>query len=128
MQSRVAFIALVAAMAWTSPAHAEGTPPASFIPCDAQGALGLVIAKAQADAPLVIQEVLDRGPAQAAGLMVDDQILAIDGIEADDLDLETAASRLRGPVGTWVTLAILSGDNRFDLSVQRAAVEGMPAS
>jgi C-terminal processing protease CtpA/Prc len=128
MHKRVGFIALTAAMAWTPLARAQAPQPNPSAEQAAQGYIGLVLAKTAPDAPLVIQKVFERGPAQAAGLLADDQILAIDGIEVDTLTLEDAVSRLRGPVGTWVTLAILSGEDRFDCEIQRATFAGMPAS
>lgn len=98
---------------------AQADTPTS--PEQAQGLLGLVVAKDGPDAPLMIKEVLEGGPAEAAGLLADDQILAIDDIDVESLSLDQAVERLRGTIGTWVTLALQSGEDRFDLSVRRAA-------
>lgn len=45
-------------------------------------------------------------PADEAGIQPGDLILAIDGFPTDDLSLDEAAGRMRGPVGTEVTLQI----------------------
>ena len=45
-------------------------------------------------------------PAEAAGIGPRDRIVTIDGVPADDLSLDEAASRMRGPKGTTVSLEI----------------------
>jgi carboxyl-terminal processing protease len=45
-------------------------------------------------------------PAEAAGIGPRDRIVTIDGVKADDLSLDEAASRMRGPKGTTVSLEI----------------------
>lgn len=47
-------------------------------------------------------------PAEAAGIMAHDRILAIDDVDTDTLSLDEAAARMRGPKGTSVSLSILS--------------------
>jgi carboxyl-terminal processing protease len=46
-------------------------------------------------------------PAEAAGILPQSRILEIDGAETDTLSLDEAASRLRGPRGTQVSLTVL---------------------
>jgi len=50
-------------------------------------------------------------PAEAAAINPGDIILAIDGIEAKTLTLEEAAKRMRGKIGTQVTLRVQEADN-----------------
>ncbi len=47
-------------------------------------------------------------PAEAAGIISHDQILEIDGVSTDNFSLDEAATRMRGPQGTQVSLLILS--------------------
>jgi carboxyl-terminal processing protease len=47
-------------------------------------------------------------PAEAAGIVAHDRILAIDAVDTDTLSLDEAAARMRGPKGTTVSLLILS--------------------
>lgn len=47
-------------------------------------------------------------PAEAAGIVAHDRILAIDDVDTDTLSLDEAAARMRGPKGTSVSLSILS--------------------
>jgi carboxyl-terminal processing protease len=50
-------------------------------------------------------------PAQAAGIQPRDYILAIDGIDTHNLTLDEAATKMRGAVGTKVSLTIQSPDD-----------------
>lgn len=49
-------------------------------------------------------------PADAAGIQPGDLVLAIDGVSTENLSLDEAATRMRGTVGTAVTLQV----QRFD--------------
>jgi carboxyl-terminal processing protease len=50
-------------------------------------------------------------PGQAAGIQPRDQILEINGIDTHRLTLDEAATKMRGPVGTKVSLKIKSPDD-----------------
>jgi carboxyl-terminal processing protease len=56
---------------------------------------------------LEIMAPLSGSPAESAGLKPHDQILEIDGVDTHSLSLDEAAARMRGPVGTQVSLKIL---------------------
>ena len=51
---------------------------------------------------------LPNSPAERAGIQPKDQILRIDGIDAEDLTLDEAANKIRGEVGSTVTLEVVS--------------------
>lgn len=53
---------------------------------------------------------IDGSPAEKAGLKPRDRVLAIDGVKTKNLTLDEAASRMRGKVGTPVTLTVQSGE------------------
>jgi len=53
---------------------------------------------------------IDGSPAEKAGIKPRDRVIAIDGVSTEDLSLDEAASRMRGEVGTHVTLKIQSGE------------------
>lgn len=65
-------------------------------------------------------------PAEAAGIGPRDRIVTIDGVPADDLSLDEAASRMRGPKGTTVSLEIQPLDQtrikRIDLVRDRISL------
>lgn len=86
------------------------------------GAPGLEIAK-QGEAIRVARPI--RGSqAEKAGLMCGDVITAVDGINVAQLELNRVVEKLRGPVGSKVTLSILApGRPRpFDVTIERKVV------
>jgi len=53
---------------------------------------------------------IDGSPAEKAGIKPRDRVLAINGADTKNLSLDEAASRMRGKVGTSVTLTVQSGE------------------
>lgn len=71
---------------------------------------------------LRVASVFDKSPASRAGVKVDDVITAADGRRLKGLSKDVAATRVSGPRGTDVKLAILRGKRRLSLTVTRATV------
>lgn len=77
--------------------------------------------------PITVQAPLPGGPAEAAGLLPGDRILAVDGEDISTLPAEeavdTALRLLKGPVGSAVELRIGRGeDTELAVEVARAEV------
>lgn len=69
--------------------------------------------------PVVITPLVG-SPAEAAGIVHRDRLLAIDGTSTTQMTLDDAAARLRGPVNTTVVLTIHRGEQEpFDISLVR---------
>lgn len=63
-------------------------------------------------------------PAQKAGLLVGDVIIAVDGNDVTKLDLNEAITLIRGPRDTKVVLTIRRGEGEpFDVTVVRKSIE-----
>ena len=78
---------------------------------DTSGAYsGLGIEVAEMNHQLVIVAPLDGGPAKRAGVLAGDVIEAIDGVAVQPDTIDSAVKRLRGPIGSKVTLTILHPD------------------
>ena len=77
------------------------------------------------DKNLVIISPLRGSPAEKAGLLPRDIILAINGEIASDMTLVDAISKIRGEVGTTVTLTIVRKNVKkpFDVSIVRENIE-----
>lgn len=63
-------------------------------------------------------------PAEAAGLIPGDAVIAIDGESALDLSVYEAVEKIRGEIGTTVTLTLLRDDvpQPFDVSIVRDVI------
>ncbi|MFH1392870.1 MAG: S41 family peptidase [Patescibacteria group bacterium] len=75
---------------------------------------------------LVIIAPLEDTPAKRAGLAAGDKILKINGESTDNLSVEEAVSKIRGEVGTKVTLTILKNidDAKMkDIALERAVIK-----
>jgi carboxyl-terminal processing protease len=72
---------------------------------------------------LVVVAPIDGSPAQRAGLRPGDIIERIDGTSVAGLTVDGSVSRIRGPKGTAVTLAIVrDGGAPFDVSIVRDVI------
>src|SRR3989344_2476778 len=58
-------------------------------------------------------------PAEAAGIKAGDQIAAIDGKSTDGLSTDKAVSKIRGPLGTTVTLSIVREGKALEVDIVR---------
>lgn len=70
-----------------------------------------------------ITKVTPNSPAEEAGIEADDRIYAVEGETVESLGLDGTKNRIRGEEGTEVTLTILRGEKKFDVTVKRASVE-----
>ncbi len=78
---------------------------------DTSGAYsGLGIQVAQVNHQLVIVAPLDGSPAKRAGIQPGDVIEAIDGVAVQPDAIDAAMTKLRGPIGSKITLTILHPD------------------
>lgn len=72
---------------------------------------------------IVITGVLQGGPAEAAGLMKNDIIKFVDGVDVTGMTMDAVVSRIKGPEGTYVTLSLLRGDMTLLIELERAHIE-----
>ncbi|MGH8114089.1 MAG: S41 family peptidase [Rhodanobacteraceae bacterium] len=78
---------------------------------DTSGAYtGLGIEVAEVKHQLVIVAPLDGGPAKRAGIQPGDVIAAINGVSVQPDAIDAAIKKLRGPIGSKITLLILHAD------------------
>ncbi len=68
--------------------------------------VGLQISQDSKDGSLRVISPIESSPADRAGIRSQDRILKIDGLSTSAMTLDEAASRMRGPIGTQVTLTI----------------------
>jgi carboxyl-terminal processing protease len=71
---------------------------------------GLGIELTSRDGKLVVKSIMNpgtHGPAETAGIKPEDQIVRIEDESTINMDLNDAVDRLRGPIGTPVTLSVM---------------------
>ncbi len=71
---------------------------------------------------LIVIAPIEGTPAYKAGLMPSDEITEINGSSTKGISVEEAASQIKGPVGTQVTLTIGRGKDSFKRTITRAEI------
>ncbi|HTX90538.1 MAG TPA: S41 family peptidase [Anaerolineales bacterium] len=73
---------------------------------------------------LTITKPIPGSPAEKAGLLAGDQIVAVDGTDVTSLDPESVRQKVLGPEGTTVKLTILrpGQTDPFDVTITRATI------
>ena len=71
---------------------------------------------------LVIVAPLADSPAEAAGIRAGDIVLAVDGVSVNGSSLQDQVGRVRGEVGTDVTLTLRRGVETLDVTITRAEI------
>ena len=86
---------------------------------------GLGIEVTEDDGLIKVVSPIDDTPASKAGLMSGDIIAAIDGAATQGMTLDQAVDKMRGPIGSAVTLKIARGAKKDlkDYKITRAVIE-----
>jgi len=71
---------------------------------------------------ILIVSTISGAPAEKAGLMRDDELVAVDGVAILGWTVDEVTATVRGPSGTEVTLTIERAGDDFDVTITRAAV------
>jgi carboxyl-terminal processing protease len=79
------------------------------------------------DDHLIVVQPIDNTPAARAGLRAGDRIVRINGAPTVGMALQEAVSRIRGPEGTTVKLAIKRSDREFEVGIVRARINFVTA-
>lgn len=93
---------------------------AILLGCGAPGWQGGIRANlAWSSRGLRVLELPEGSPALAAGLQLNDNIIAIDGVPTPGIAFEECHQRLAGEVGSHVLLRVQRGEEEFELNVPR---------
>lgn len=86
------------------------------------GGIGIVMSFQEKD-KVMVSSVLEESPAQSAGILAGDQIMAVDGVSVTDYQPEETAAHIRGKEGTEVVLTIhREGAEDKDYSITRSNI------
>lgn len=84
--------------------------------------IGVYIYKDQ-DGNLIVLAPMENSPSEAAGIEAGDRILAIDGENCNEMDINVASSKIKGEAGSTVELEIQRGTETLKKTVTRRTVE-----
>ncbi len=90
--------------------------------------VGITIQMTEDDRGFLILEVTAGGPAEEAGLLVDDVIVAIEGTSTKGLDAAAGRDLVRGKEGTFVKITVLREGEEVTLDVERRTIQTPVAS
>lgn len=88
--------------------------------------VGIQISQDEETKDIVVVAPIEDTPAFEAGIRPQDVILAIDGESTEGMELNDAVSRIRGTVGSEVTLTIRRGEQELEVPLVRARIEIHP--
>lgn len=91
--------------------------------------VGLQIAKDDEESSLRVIAPIEGSPAEAAGILPQDEILEINGTPTNTISLDEAAARMRGSAGSQVALKVGRAEQAaFEVSIRRDRIEINPVS
>lgn len=88
--------------------------------------VGIQISQDEETNQLIVVSPIEDTPAFEAGILSQDVITAIDGESTVGMDINDAVNRIRGPVGSTVTLSIQRDNEQLDFEIERAQIEIHP--
>ena len=84
--------------------------------------IGISLRPYQEVKSLIINDVIEGGPAGKAGLEYGDVITAINGEPTKDVNTDKAAEKIRGQAGTTLSLTYKRGDTEKTVTIQRQQI------
>lgn len=97
---------------------------AEFLGSINQQYAGIGVGLENSSGRLLVSEVYDSTPAQAAGLRMGDEILEVDGLRVDATNSAVIPEKIRGAEGSQVRLLVRRGDAEpFSLAITRREIQ-----
>lgn len=87
------------------------------------GGIGVVVEYNHKEESIMVSSVYIDSPADAAGFKVGDYIVAVEGVPIEEIGYLNAVYKIRGEIGTEITMTVLRGEQRIDLTAVRAEIE-----
>lgn len=90
--------------------------------------VGITVKATEDETAYDVMEVTKGGPAEEAGVLAGDRIIAVDGASIAEIGTGEATSRIRGEEGTTVVLTLERGGQTLSLTVERRAIQTVVAT
>ncbi len=91
---------------------------------DAKGSItgiGMTVNKGDNN-EIKIVEIAEKGPAEKAGLKINDIIIEVDGKNVNEMEYSDAVNLVRGKAGTEVNIAVKRGDEEISFKMKREEI------
>lgn len=85
--------------------------------------VGITIQKQEGNTGFLILEVTEGGPAQEAGLQIEDLIIRVEDTDVREERVETVRDLVRGKEGTFVNMTVIRKGEVMTFSVERRTVQ-----
>lgn len=90
--------------------------------------VGITVKATEDETAYDVMEVTKGGPAEEAGVLAGDRIIAVDGASIAEIGTGEATNRIRGEAGTTVILTLERGGQTLSLTVERRAIQTVVAT
>ncbi len=90
--------------------------------------VGITISTQDSGIGIEIMEVTKGGPAEEAGILAGDRIVAVNGQEVAQVGLTEASNLIRGEEGSTVELTVLRGEAQLQFTVERRTIRTVVAT
>ncbi len=90
--------------------------------------VGITVKATEDESAYEIMEVTKGGPAEEAGLLAGDRIVAVDGAAIAEIGTGEATNRIRGEAGTTVVLTLERAGETLSFTVERRAIQTVVAT
>lgn len=85
--------------------------------------IGIYVEQPESDQPVRVITPLVGSPALEAGLLPGDRILSVDNEDVSSMPLAEVSQKLKGPIGTEITIGIQRESDTLDIRVKRDRIE-----
>ncbi len=90
--------------------------------------IGVVVTSDQDTGAIRVVQPYEGSPGEKAGILPDDLIIAVDGKDITDMELDAAVDLIKGDDGTIVTLTVIRDEKTFDVEVTRGQIDVITVS
>ena len=90
--------------------------------------VGITVKATEEDDAYEVQAVTKGGPAEAAGVLAGDLVVAVDGVAIAQIGTDEATNRIRGEEGTTVVLTLERAGETLELTVERKQIQTVVAT
>ncbi len=84
--------------------------------------VGIGVSYQMYEGNILVVSVVRFSPAEEAGIMAGDLIVAVDGVRCEDSDEDTIVNAIKGEEGTTVVITVLRNGEEIDFEITRATI------